>query len=217
MSNVTKPEQTSVDEGKEKYQIFNWPSYNQARINRGDITIYFSEEAFENWYDDGPEQRGAQFVYSDFSIETLLVIKSVFKLAYRQTQGFATSLLKMMKLELTVPCYTQIQRRAYSLGMQAYKIPKSGPIDIVIDSTGLKVYGEGEWKVHKHGYSKRRTWRKLHLGCDPKTGFIHCFTLTENGTDDGSQLENHCWSKWTQTLKMFVRMGLTTKSAVGTD
>lgn len=113
----------------------------------------------------------------------------MFKLAYRQTQGYATSLLKMMKLELTVPCYTQIQRRAYSLGMQAYKIPTSGPIDIVIDSTGLKVYGEGEWKVRKHGYSKRRTWRKLHLGCDPKTGFIHCFTLTVNGTDDGSQLE----------------------------
>lgn len=189
MSNLTKPEQTSIKEGKEKYRIINWASYNQALINRGDITIYFSQEALESWYDNGPVQRGAQFVYSDLCVETLLLIKSVFKLAYRQTQGFATSLLKMMQLDLTVPSYTQIQRRSYSLGIQAYEIPNKGPIDIVIDSTGLKVFGEGEWKVRKHGYSKRRTWRKLHLGCDPKTGFIHCFTLTENSVDDGSQLD----------------------------
>ena len=74
-------------------------------------------------------------------------------------------------------------------GIEPFNIPTGRSIDIVIDSTGLKVYGEGEWKVRKHGYSKRRTWRKLHLGCDPKTGFIHCFTLTDNATDDGSQLE----------------------------
>lgn len=157
-------------------------------VNRGSITIYFAQEAFAKWYDDGPAQRGAQFEYSDLCIETLLMLKSVFKLAYRQTQGFAESLLSMMQLNLCVPSYSQIQRRTKKLNIEPYKVSCGGSIDIAIDSTGLKVYGEGEWKVRKHGVSKRRTWRKLHLGCDPKTGFIHCATLTENSQDDASQL-----------------------------
>lgn len=189
MSKITKDQQTHGDQPKEKYRITNWAAYNQALVNRGSITIYFSQEAIEGWYDDGPVQRGGQYVYSDLCIETLLMLKVVFKLAYRQTQGFAQSLLKSMELELEVPCYTQIQRRSKTLDIEAFNIPAGGSINIVIDSTGLKVYGEGEWKVRKHGYSKRRTWRKFHLGCDPQTGFIHCFTLTDNATDDASQLE----------------------------
>lgn len=188
MSKIKKDRQTTTDKPKEKYRILNWRDYNQALINRGNITIYFSDEAIKSWYDDGPVQRGGQYVYSDLCIETLLMLKVVFKLAYRQTQGFTESLLIMMGLDLTVPCYSQIQRRSKTVGVEQMAIPKTGGIDIVIDSTGLKVYGEGEWKVRKHGWSKRRTWRKLHLGCDPKTGFIHCFTLTDNATDDASQL-----------------------------
>ncbi len=190
MSKVKKDSHTS-DKPKEKYQILNWSSYNQALINRGDITIYFSDEVTDRWYSDLPNQRGAQPVHSDLCIETLLTFKVVFKLAYRQTQGFAQSLLKLMNLgDLNVPSYTQICRRAGTLNVTSYHIPKSGPIVMAIDSTGLKIYGEGEWKVRKHGYSKRRTWRKLHLGVNPKTGFIHCHTLTLNNVDDGSQLED---------------------------
>ncbi len=119
------------------------------------------------------------------------MIKVVFKLAYRQTQGFANSLLRLMDLsDLNVPSYTQLCRRAATLEVVPYQIPQNGSIVIAIDSTGLKIYGEGEWKVRKHGYSKRRTWRKLHLGVDSKTGFIHCHTLTLNDVDDGSQLED---------------------------
>ncbi len=189
MSKVKKDKQSS-DKPKEKYQVLNWSDYNRGLVNRGDITIYMSEEVIDNWYSDQPNQRGAQVVYSDLCIETLLMLKVVFKLAYRQTQGFAQSLLKLMDLvELNVPSYSQICRRATSLNIAAYQIPRSGPIVIAIDSTGLKIYGEGEWKVRKHGYSKRRTWRKLHLGVDPKTGFIHCHSLTLNSVDDGSQLE----------------------------
>jgi hypothetical protein len=189
MSKVRKDSQTNGNQPKEKYRITNWSVYNQALVNRGNITIYFSQKAIEGWHDDGPVQRGGQYVYSDLCIETLLMLKVVFKLAYRQTQGFAQSLLELMGLELEVPCYTQIQRRSKSLDVEPFNIPPGGSIDIVIDSTGLKIYGEGEWKVRKHGYSKRRTWRKLHLGADPKTGFIHCHTLTDNATDDASQLE----------------------------
>ena len=190
MSKVKKDSQNS-DKSKVKYQVLNWSSYNQALVNRGDITIYFSDEVLDEWYSDLPAQRGAQLVYSDLCIETLLMIKVVFKLPYRQTQGFAWSLLRLMDLTaLDVPSYTQLCRRAATLQVEPYQIPQKGSIVIAIDSTGLKIYGEGEWKVRKHGYSKRRTWRKLHLGVDPKTGFIHCHTLTLNDVDDGSQLED---------------------------
>ena len=104
-------------------------------VNRGDITIYFSKDVIDKWYSHLPNQRGAQPVYSNLCIETLLMLKVVFKLAYRQTQGFAQSLLKLMKLtDLSVPSYSQICRRADTLNLVPYEIPKSGPIVIAIDS-----------------------------------------------------------------------------------
>ena len=189
MSKVKKDNQINK-QPKAKYQILNWSSYNKALVSRGDLTFYFSDDVTDVWYSDLPNQRGAQPQYSDRCIETLVMLKVVFKLAYRQTQGFAQSLLTLMGIQdLPVPCYTQICRRAASLNVAPYPIPKSGPVVLAIDSTGLKVFGEGEWKVRKHGYAKRRTWRKLHLGVDPKTGLVHCHTMTLNDVDDGSQLE----------------------------
>ncbi len=156
MSKVKKDSRTT-DKAKVKYQILNWKEYNQALVNRGDITIYFNDEVLENWYSDLPKQKGAQEVYSDLCIETLLMLKVVFKLAYRQTQGFARSLLRLMGIyDVEIPCYSQICRRSINLDIAPYSIPKQGPIVIAIDSTGLKIFGEGEWKVRKHGYSKRR-------------------------------------------------------------
>ena len=189
MSKIKKDTYSSSNKVKEKYKVTNWAAYNKSLIARGQVTIYISESALANWYDDGPSQRGAQFVYSDLCIECIIMMKVVFKLAYRQTQGFCESLFELMGLDLEVPSYTQIQRRARILDLAPFEIPSKGAIDIVIDSTGLKVYGEGEWKVRKHGYSKRRTWRKLHLGCDPKTGFIHCHRLTDHSQDDASQID----------------------------
>lgn len=187
MSKIKK-DTFKASKDKTKYRITNWSIYNQALMNRGDITIYFTEEAMLNWYDEDPAQRGAQYVYSDICIETLLMFKAVFRLPFRQLQGLAQSML-MNLAHLDIPSYSQICRRAKQIGIEPFRVPSSGPIVIAIDSTGLKIYGEGEWKVRKHGYSKRRTWRKLHLGCDPKTGFIHCHTLTDNKTDDASQLD----------------------------
>ena len=100
---------------KDKYRVINWSSYNKSLIGRGDITIWISEEIADGWYYDGPDQRGAQFEYSDESIECLLGIKVVFKLPYRQLQGFTESLMKLMELDLRIPSYTQICRRAESL------------------------------------------------------------------------------------------------------
>jgi hypothetical protein len=186
MTKLTKKPAADLEtKKKDKYKVTNWSNYNKSLVGRGDITIWIEEGVVENWYYEGPDQRGAQYVYSDECIECLLQLKSVFKLPYRQLQGFATSVVKIMGFEIEIPSYTQICRRAVGLDVDIY-VPKSKtPIYIVIDSTGLKVYGEGEWKTRKHGISKRRTWRKLHLGVDEKTGLVYAHVLTENGTGDG--------------------------------
>jgi len=147
------------------------------------------EEAIKNWYYEGPSQRGAQYHYSDECISCLLGLKAIFGLAYRQTQGFARSILRLMGYAIEVPSYTQISRRAKELEVDLCLPDTKIPLHLVFDGTGLKVYGEGEWKVRKHGYSKRRTWRKLHLGVDEETGFIYAQALTENGVDEASQLK----------------------------
>lgn len=180
---------TTAENGKDKYRVTNWSFYNKSLVNRGNITLYFDESVVEKWYSDSPCQRGGQEIYSDVCIETIMMLKTVFKLAYRQTEGFVNSLLGLMGLKLFVPSYTQINRRASVLQIAPYQIPSQEPIHIAIDSTGVKIFGEGEWKVRKHGYSKRRTWRKLHLGVDPASGFIHAYTLTDHSKDDGSQLD----------------------------
>lgn len=170
---------------KDKYRVTNWGEYNKSLVNRGDITIWISEESITQWYYKGPDQRGGQYLYSDACITCLLQLKTVFGLKYRQLEGFTKSLIKLMGYSVGVPSYSQICRRAQDLEVDI-EVPKGGgPIFIVVDSTGLKVYGEGEWKTRKHGISKRRTWRKLHLGVDEKTGFIHAQLLTQNGKGDG--------------------------------
>lgn len=180
-------------EKKEKYRVTNWSDYNKTLVSRGNITIWFDEASLSEWFDDGPSQKGAQYVYSNKCIECLLGIKSVFRLAYRQLEGFAKSIVHLMGFDTDIiPSYSQICRRSEDVRIDIFVPKTKEPIYIVVDSTGLKVYGEGEWKTRKHGIGKRRTWRKLHLGVDEKTGFIHASVLTENGKGDGDaqQVEN---------------------------
>ena len=122
--------------------------------------------------------------YSEDAILTALMIRFVFRLPLRALQGFLTSLVFVMRLSLPIPCYTQICRRARSLGQELRRLSKANVTDLVIDSTGLKVYGEGEWKVRKHGYSKRRTWRKLHLAACPNSHEILFEALEDNSVAD---------------------------------
>ena len=190
MPKISSPTQTTTtddDQAEEvktevRYRLQNWPEYNRALENRGSLTVYFSEQAIQEWY-AAPAidpSRGGQPVYSDTCIKTIMTFKTVFKQAYRQARGFTLSLLELLGLsELRVPSYTQVSRRFRGLVIAPYAIPPaSGPLTLVIDATGVKVYGDGEWKVRQHGVSKRRTWRKLHLGADEQTGFIHCHTTT---------------------------------------
>jgi hypothetical protein len=171
------------------YKVTNWKEYNRALEKRGDITVWIDTKATKNWFasgdlNDGKE--GAPFKYSDSAIICALTIRSVFGLALRQTVGFMQSLLKLMQLDLPMPKRSTLSRRAAELDV---RLPAKGrSTHIVIDSTGLKIYGEGEWKTRQHGYSKRRTWRKLHLSIDANTQQVLAFDLTENKVHDSKVL-----------------------------
>lgn len=167
----------------------DWASYNRALVERGSLTVWIDEAALAAWHaGPTPGKVGRKFVYADSAIEMVLTLRSVFNLTLRAAQGYATSILALMGVALPVPHYSTLSRRAARLAVDLQAAPASGPVTLVIDSTGLKVYGEGEWKVRQHGYSKRRTWRKLHLAVDPNTHQVVGATLTEARVDDASQV-----------------------------
>lgn len=172
-----------------KYHIRNWNQYNTALVQRGSLTIWFSEEARKGWLNaDESAAIGRPKFYSDEAILCALMMKAVFHLPFRALQGFLCSLIQLIGIALPVPCYTQICRRAKELGQEIRRLGRKRPTDIVIDSTGLKVYGEGEWKVRQHGKSKRRTWRKIHLAVCPDSHNIILETVTENSITDSEVL-----------------------------
>ena len=115
--------------------------------------------------------------------------RELFRLPYRQTEGFGRALAKLMDVDIAIPHHTSLQKRAAKLGISIAVARPEGAIDLVVDSTGLKIYGEGEWKVKQHGADGHRTWRKLHLAVDPETHLIVAQTLTENSVHDGEQVE----------------------------
>jgi hypothetical protein len=173
-----------------RYKIRNWPAYNRALVRRGQLTLWFDEGAVAAWRDAacsrGP---GRPKVYADAAIECALVLKSIFHLSLRATQGFLESVVTLMRLELPVPDYSTMSRRQarlpVTLPAQAHR---SGARHIVVDSTGLKVYGAGEWYAGKYRRTGRRVWRKLHLGADEATREILAADVTESGVHDSRQL-----------------------------
>ena len=152
-------------------------------VQRGSLTFWLSNDFATTWHYTGPKQRGAQFAYSEQAIVTVLTLKEVFHLTNRQVEGFMRSVFQLLNLALAVPDHSTLSKRSKTLHV---KLPKKarGPLNLVMDSTGMKIYGEGEWKVRTHGKSKRRTWRKLHLGVDPASGEIQAAALTENSISD---------------------------------
>lgn len=191
--NVLPKAELDTPPKKKAYRLTNWPDYNKALIQRGVITLWLQEQTLAEWYYNGPQRPGGGFRYSDACIECSLSIKAVLGLAFRQTQGLIQSLLDVMKLDLHPPSYTQLCRRQASL-MTAFEPPQappasSQPLHLVLDSTGLKVFGEGEWKVRQHGSQQRRTWRKLHLAVDEATNAIHAVALTTNAVSDAQMVK----------------------------
>lgn len=179
-----------VAKSKASYKITNWRQYNESLVQRGSVTFWFSEEVIDHWEHANDEPKvGHPFVYSNRAIESLLALRELFRLPYRQTEGLGRSLLALMRLQVAIPDYTSLAKRAAKLAIDLNLAARTGPIDIVIDSTGLKVFGEGEWKTRKHGVAKRRTWRKLHLTINPATQEIEAEVLTENSGHDADQVE----------------------------
>lgn len=173
---------------KARHSVRNWREYNESLVARGSITFWFSEETLANWFHENEAcKRGRPFTYSDSTIELFLTVRELLRLPYRQTEGFVRCMLGLLDSGLDVPDFTSVAKRAAKLGVQLPVLPKRGKIDVVLDSTGLKVFGEGEWKVRQHGHSKRRTWRKLHVGIDPQTGEIVAEILTTNAGHDSDQ------------------------------
>lgn len=175
---------------KGTYKITNWREYNESLVKRGSITYWFSDEVLAQWnHANRRPGVGHPFVYSDRAIECLLSLRELFRLPYRQTEGLARSLVALMEVEVAIPDYSSLAKRAATSRISLDVSQHTGPIDVVVDSTGLKVFGEGEWKMRKHGKSKRRTWRKLHLAINPQTQEIEAEVLTENSGHDADQVE----------------------------
>ena len=184
-----KPHRRSRRRSQVVYRVRNWPAYDAGLQQRGSLTVWFTPQAVEAWYYQGPRQRGAQYTFSEVAIQTALILRLLYHLPLRQTEGFVASILALMGLAVRVPDHTTLSRRQAGLTVDWPLQPKDQPLHLVVDATGLKVYGEGEWKVRQHGWNKRRTWRKLHLGVDEATGEIVAQTLTTNSQDDAGQVE----------------------------
>ena len=175
---------------KRSYRVTNWREYNASLVTRGDITFWFSEDVIDEWEHGNAElRRGRPFVYSDLAIETLLTLRELFRLPYRQTEGLGRALAKLMGVNIDIPHHTSLVKRAAKLTIDTRVGKPSGPLDVVVDSTGLKVHGEGEWKVRQHGKDKRRDWRKVHLAVDPDTHTILAELMSDSSLHDGDAVD----------------------------
>jgi hypothetical protein len=172
---------------RQRQRVTNWSDYDAALRQRGSLTVWFTDEAVAAWRAEPRTTRGGQPHYSALAILTALTLRAVFRLALRQTEGLIGSILRLLGLDLAVPDHSTLSRRAETLDVPRPR-PGGEPIHLLVDSTGLKLCGAGEWLVERHGTRRRRSWRKLHLGVDAETGQIVAAALAPNDVDDGSQV-----------------------------
>jgi IS5 family transposase len=174
---------------KQKHRVTNWAAYDAALRARGSLTVWFTPEAVAAWAAAPRTTRGGQPSYSDLAIATALTLRAVFRLALRQTEGLIGSILQLLDLDLAVPDHSTLSRRAETLKLLKPRSGLgSGPAHLLVDSTGLRLFGPGEWLIEKHGTKRRRAWRVLHLATDADTGRIVASVLTDKDADDGSQV-----------------------------
>src|SRR5689334_19312377 len=174
---------------RSKRRVTNWSAYNEALRQRGSLTVWFTDQAIAAWKAAPRTTPGGQPHYSDLAITTALTLRAVFHLALRQTEGLIGSILQLLGLDLPVPDFSTLSRRAQNLVLPAQPRTTGGAIHLLVDSSGLKLGGPGEWLVEKHGTKKRRSWRKLHIGFDAVSGRIVAAILTDHDVDDASQVE----------------------------
>src|SRR3954471_10066572 len=171
-----------------KRRVTNWAEYNEALRQRGSLTVWFTDDAIAAWKAEPRTTPGGQPHYSDLAITTALTLRAVFRLALRQTEGLIGSILQLLGVDLSVPDFSTLSRRAQTLELPAQTRATGGAIHLLVDSSGLKLGGPGEWLGEKHGASKRRSWRKLHIGFDAVSGRIVASILTDRDVDDASQV-----------------------------
>jgi hypothetical protein len=174
---------------RQRRRVTNWSEYDAALRQRGSLTVWFSDEAIAAWQAEPRTTRGGQPHYSAVAIRTALTLRAVFRLALRQTEGLIGSILRLLGLDLAVPDHSTLSRRAETLEIPKPCPSARGPVHLLVDSTGLRLCGPGEWLVEKHGTRRRRSWRKLHIGVDAHTGQILASELTTSDVDDGAQVE----------------------------
>ena len=174
---------------KQKRRITNTAAYDAALRQRGSLTVWFSDDAIEGWQAQPRTTAGGQPWYSPLAILTALTLRAAFRLALRQTEGLIGSIIHLFGLDLAVPDHSTLSRRATTLKVPRPQARRDGePLHLLVDSTGLKLCGAGEWLVEKHGAKTRRSWRTLRVGVDADTGQIVAATLTRKEVDDSSQV-----------------------------
>ena len=169
-----------------KYKTTNWASYNASLKARGSLTVWLDKGM--QWYAPATGKRGRQPIFSDAAIQFCLSIKSLFSLPLRQSLGMVESLLRLAGLDWKVPDFSTVCRRQKHLSVKLPYRPSTTALDLLVDSTGIKFLGEGEWKRKKHGADYRRQWRKVHLAIDAHTLDIRAIEVTDNGTGDAPML-----------------------------
>ena len=174
---------------RQKHRVVNSAAYDAALRQRGSLTVWFTNAAIEDWRAEPRTTPGGQPCYSPLAILTALTLRAAFRLALRQTEGLIGSIVSLLGLELRVPDHSTLSRRAKTLEVPRPRPGRNGePLHLLVDSTGLKLCGTGEWLLEKHGTRTRRSWRKLHIGLDADTGQIVAATLTRKDIDDGAEV-----------------------------
>lgn len=173
---------------KRTYRLRNWKQYNKALVQRGSLTLWVNDDIIKAWRNH--EQTGKPFTYSDTAVLCMATLKEVYHLPLRATQGLMMSMMTLLGLDLPVLSYSQLSRRCAKLAVVLPRRRNQEPLHLVVDSTGVKVFGEGEWKVRQHGYTKRRTWRKLHIGVDESSNEIVAAVVTSNSVADSQVIED---------------------------
>src|SRR3954454_11575361 len=170
-----------------RYRVQNWPAYEAGLRRRGDLTLWLDEAAIARWQAPRRTTPGGQRRYSNLAIELVLMLRLIFHLALRQVAGFVGSVLRLLRLDLPVPDHTTLSRRSGGLPGHRHLMVPPGPLHLVVDSTGLTLFGRGEWQEERHGRAPR-SWRKLHIALDAETGEIVAHAVTDKDADDAGQL-----------------------------
>jgi hypothetical protein len=168
------------------YKTRNWPAYNEALKRRGSLTIWFDPAM--TWEAAPTGKCGRQRDCGDAAIQTCLTMKVLFGMAPRQTTAFVECLLRLIGLDWTVPDFGTLSRRQKMLKVNIPYPGSNGPLHLLVDSTGIKVEGEGEWNARKHGGGKRCVWRKIHIGIDEQTLEIRAAEFTTSDVGDAPML-----------------------------